>query len=891
MSLFGFLRNTSRHERAAEAFRPRVAKMQTLEEEFKQLSDELLKQRVLKHRGKDSAAITPHIVEIFAGVREASRRTLKMPHFEVQLMGGLALLEGKIAEMKTGEGKTLVATLPLTLHALTGKGAHLVTVNDYLSKRDAEWMAPIYNFFGLTVGVISPGQTPAEKRAAYAADITYGTNNEFGFDYLRDNMATRAEDMVQRGLNYAIVDEVDSILIDEARTPLIISAPDEDSTRMYGQFASLVPQLKEGAHYNIDEKRRAATLTDEGISEVERLLGIENIYEAKGIRMVHHLEQALRAQTIYHRDKDYVVQDGQVIIVDEFTGRLMPGRRYSEGLHQAIEAKERVKVQQESRTLATITFQNFFRLYDRLGGMTGTAVTSAEEFEKVYNLDVVVIPTNRTLTRVDKTDRIFVKEEIKFRACVDEIKQRHQAGQPVLVGTIAIEKSEHLSALLQKEGVPHQVLNAKHHAREAEIIAQAGQRGAVTISTNMAGRGTDIKLGEGVADIGGLFVLGTERHEARRIDNQLRGRSGRQGDRGETQFFVSLEDDVMRVFGGERIKRLMQTLRVPESEPIENRLVSKALEGAQERVEGYYFDMRKQVLSYDDVLNRQRNAIYTVRRNVLRNGQWKDTNTAPEELHAHIHSLITQQAAQLVDLHTAEGQPEDWNIEEIAEVTHSLIGTPVATLHEKLNATRNEFSPEGPKETRLKIAEVLAKIIIERLEERTRELGEETMKNLERAATIRAIDTYWMEHLDTMDYLRTGIGLRGYGQRDPLVEYQKEGYQLFQKLLTDIKSSIIEVIFKAQAVREETERGTAQHADTLAPHRLAQAVQPSAARESTQAAATVSGEQLKNPYKNVGRNDPCPCGAINPKTGEVYKYKRCGLINAPYHIGSTGISW
>ncbi len=874
MGIFDIFTGGNRHEKAAERFRPTAAKITALEPAFQKLSDDDLRQKVLAHKDKSLPELEKNVVEIFAGVREAARRSVQMPHFDVQLMGGLSLLEGNIAEMKTGEGKTLVATLPLTLHALTGQGAHLVTVNDYLAQRDAQWMKPIYEFFGLTVGTILAGQSAAEKRAAYAADITYGTNNEFGFDYLRDNMAATPEDMVQRNLSYAIVDEVDSILIDEARTPLIISAPDTDSSRDYEQFASIVPRLQEGTHYNVDEKRRASTLTDEGVNHVEQLLGISNIYEEKGIRMVHHLEQALRAQVLYHRDKDYVVQEGQVMIVDEFTGRLMHGRRYAEGLHQAIEAKERVKVQQESRTLATITFQNFFRLYDRLAGMTGTAVTSAEEFEKVYNLDVVVIPTNKVLVRNDKTDRIYLNEALKFAACVAEIKQRHQAGQPVLVGTIAIEKSEHVSALLQQAGVPHEVLNAKHHAREAEIIARAGQKGAVTISTNMAGRGTDIKLGEGVQQLGGLFVLGTERHEARRIDNQLRGRSGRQGDPGETQFFVSLEDDVMRVFGGDRIKKIMQTLRVPENEPIENRIISKALEGAQERVEGYYFDLRKQVLSYDDVLNKQRNAIYTLRRNVLQHSQWKEGAQETEDLHTHIKLLLAKQSEQVVTIHTAEGSPDQWNLEELAEIVHSLVNIEIAQIKEKLAAAIDRAASEGADTARLELTQAITTILEERLAAREQEMGADTLHKLERAATIRAVDTLWMDHLDTMDYLRTGIGLRGYGQRDPLVEYQKEGYDLFQKLLASIKGSIIEVVFRAEAVREERVVGQARHESVTAPHRIAGPADTPAAQTSA---------PINNPAKDVGRNDPCPCGAINPETGKVYKYKQCGLINAPHH--------
>jgi preprotein translocase subunit SecA len=854
---FSFLKTTSRHERAGRAYEPRSVRISALAPTMQAASDEELKQRVLQYKGKTYEELQPHVEEIFAAVREASERVLKMRHFDVQLMGGLALLDNKISEMKTGEGKTLVATLPLVVRALTGRGAHLVTVNDYLSQRDAAWMSPLYEFFGLSVGVVTAGQSSAEKRAAYAADITYGTNNEFGFDYLRDNMAARPEDMTQRDLHYAIVDEVDSILIDEARTPLIISAPDAESTQLYQQFARLVPQLAEGTHYNVDEKRRAATLTDEGIGKVEEALGIRNIYEEQGVRMVHHLEQALRAYTLYHRDKEYLVRDGQVFIVDEFTGRILPGRRYSEGLHQAIEAKEGVKVQHESRTLATVTFQNFFRLYENLAGMTGTAQTSAEEFEKVYNLDVVIIPTNKPLTRLDKPDSIFVTQASKYAACVAEIKQRHSAGQPVLVGTIAIEKSEHLAALLKREGIPHEVLNAKHHAREAEIIAQAGQRGAVTISTNMAGRGTDIKLGEGVAAVGGLFVLGTERHEARRIDNQLRGRSGRQGDPGETKFFVSLEDDIMRIFGGERLKGLMQRLRLPEDQPIENSIVSKSIEGAQERVEGYYFDSRKQVLAYDDVLNRQREAIYTLRRGVLLRGVWQEVGAEPEAILEHIHGLLEEYAAQLILAHTGESRAEDWNLEEIAESVRSLTGYELATLRDTLAPVVAESVRDGEKVAQAALTNTTTGLLKQRLREREDELSPSVFADLVKAAIIRAIDTHWMEHLDTMDYLRAGIGLRGYGQRDPLIEYQREGFQLFKRLLVTIKGSILDIIFKAQAVAPEQPQGIAQHpAPSL-----------SAASGASNNNAT-SGKPLSNQYKNISRNDPCPCGSGK-------KFKKC----------------
>lgn len=857
MTWFSFGR--SRFERAADKYEGMVQAINRLEPEFQALPDDQLRQRIRQYNGRSWEELQPATAEIFAGVREAARRTLNMRHFDVQLVGGLTLLEGNISEMKTGEGKTLVATLPLTFAALTGRGAHLVTVNDYLAQRDAHWMKPIYEFFGLTVGIVIPGMNSADKRAAYAADITYGTNNEFGFDYLRDNMAQTPEDLVQRDLQYAIVDEVDSILIDEARTPLIISAPDTESTKLYEQFSRLVPQLTENTHYNIDEKRRAATLTDEGVSKVEQLLGIQNIYEEKGIRFVHHLEQALRAHTLYKKDKDYVVHEGQIMIIDEFTGRMMHGRRYSEGLHQALEAKEGVRVQQESRTLATITFQNFFRLYERLGGMTGTAVTSAEEFEKVYNLDVVAVPTNKPMVRSDKPDRIYVDEAAKFRAVVEQINERHTKGQPVLVGTIAIEKSEYLSAHLQQAGVKHEVLNAKHHAREAEIIAKAGQPGAVTISTNMAGRGTDIKLGDGVAEKGGLFVLGTERHEARRIDNQLRGRSGRQGDPGETQFFVSLDDDIMRIFGGGRIKRMMERLKLPEDQPIENRFVSKALEGAQERVEGHYFDMRKQVLGYDDVLNRQRQAIYGLRRSILTKNIWKEINKPEHSIHDHILELLGEQTTHVVALHAAGEATEDWNIGEIAETTAALTGEKAADLKAKFMAVVNTPDPEGSRDG---LGRILREVLEQHLQAREQEMGKETLARLEQAATLRAIDTHWMDHLDTMDYLRTGIGLRGYGQRDPLVEYQKEGHRLFQELIATIKATLVEIVFKAQAVRQEQVTGEARHEDTLAPH----SAPPPAELHGARPPAVST--QLSNPYKNVGRNDPCPCGSGK-------KFKKC----------------
>ncbi|MDA1169126.1 MAG: preprotein translocase subunit SecA [bacterium] len=875
MAFFDFfsLGGRSRHEKAAEQFLPTVDVINKLEPHVSSLSDEALKQYVLQWKGKSVNELEKHVAEIFAGTREAAKRTLAMRHFDVQLLGGLALLKSSIAEMRTGEGKTLVATLPLIYHALSGKGAHLVTVNEYLARRDGDWMRPVYEFFGLTLGVILSGQSPEEKRAAYNADITYGTNNEFGFDYLRDNMAQSLDHLAQRGLHYALVDEVDSILIDEARTPLIISAPDADSTTLYGQFSRLVPQLTVNEHYNIDEKRKAATLTDTGVTFIEQQLGIENMYAEKGIRFVHHLEQALRANTLYTKDKDYIVQEGKVVIVDEFTGRLMEGRRYSEGLHQALEAKENVAVQQESRTLASVTFQNFFRLYSHIGGMTGTAITSAEEFEKVYNLDVVVIPTNQKMVRVDKPDKVYINEQAKFHELVENIKLRHEQGQPVLVGTIAIEKSEYISQLLKTKGVPHEVLNAKQHAREAEIIARAGQKGAVTISTNMAGRGTDIKLGENVASLGGLCVLGTERHEARRIDNQLRGRSGRQGDPGETQFYVSMEDDVMRVFGGSKIKSLMERMKIPENEPIENRLVSKALEGAQERVEGYYFDMRKQVLSYDNVLNKQRNAIYTLRRLILENGTWKEPNMDAIALHDRILELAHEQAEILAQNHTVGSEEKNWNIKEIAESVSAVTNVPVQEVQTNIEQAIAQHTASGSDASRAAVVTEVGTVIANRLTKKQEDIGVDSMKQLEKYAALRSIDALWMDHLDTMDYLRTGIGLRGYGQRDPLVEYQKESHRLFTELLATIKASLLDTVLRAEAVKQEEAQGIAHHDETGDVHELASGHSHSSPlrQNATEGAALSSTGQdgsLRNPYKDVGRNNPCPCNSGK-------KFKKC----------------
>ena len=774
---------------------PIVEKINQLESKFEHFSNEELRAKTneFKKQIQDGKTLDDILPEAFAMVREAAKRTLNQRHYDVQLIGGIVLHQGKIAEMKTGEGKTLAATLPLYLNALSGKGAHLVTVNDYLARRDTVWMGQIYDALGLSAGCINHEASylydpsvkvsdvqstdkerdllggfkivhdylrPCTRKEAYSADITYGTNNEFGFDFLRDNMVYDSSQRTQRDFHYAIVDEVDSILIDEARTPLIISAPDMESPKLYEQFARMVPQLREDVDYKVDAKDRAVTLTNEGIDKIEKILGLENIYDAAGVRYVHYLEQSLRAHALFKRDKDYVVRDGEVIIVDEFTGRLMPGRRWSDGLHQAVEAKERVRVREESKTLATITFQNYFRMYEKLSGMTGTALTNAEEFDSVYKLDVVVIPTSKPMIRKNLPDRIYKNEAGKFRAIIKEIKERHEKGQPILVGTISIEKNELLGALLRKEGIHCEILNAKQHEREGAIIAQAGKPGAITVATNMAGRGVDIVLGGNpqdpeqsrrVCEVGGLHVIGTERHEARRIDNQLRGRSGRQGDPGSNQFFVSLEDELMRRFGSDRIKKMMETLGVPEDQPIENRFISNAIEKAQARIEGYNFDIRKHVLEYDDVMNKQREKIYGMRREILAGSD--------EEIEKKFKELLSE--------------------EELKQC-------------------------------------------------------EEKIKNFGKFLMLNVIDNFWMAHLDNMSHLRESVGLRAYGQRDPLVEYKNEGHRLFKKLLEDINFAIGETLIKAEF-------------------------------KKSPASVPTSSELRRG---KVGRNDPCPCGSGK-------KYKKC----------------
>ncbi len=904
------------NKKILEELQPIVQKINELEPKFESFSIDRLREmtttfRERLNKGEDPDDLLP---EAFAVVREAAKRTLGQRHFDVQLIGGIVLHRGQIAEMKTGEGKTLTATLPVYLNALTGKGVHVVTVNDYLAKRDTVWMGQIYHALGLSVGciqheaaflydptyraetndklqitndkldkerdtlgsfkVVQEFLRPVSRKEAYAADILYGTNNEFGFDYLRDNMVTDIDKMVQREMNYAIIDEIDSILIDEARTPLIISAPAEESAELYYKFADLVKRLKENEDYNIDEKMRAATLTEAGIAKMEKWLGVENIYTAGGITIVHHIEQALRAETLFKRDRDYVVRDGEVIIVDEFTGRLMFGRRYSEGLHQAIEAKEGVRVREESRTLATITFQNLFRMYKKLAGMTGTALTEAEEFSKIYNLEVVAIPTNKPMIRQDLPDRIYKTEAEKFKAVVSEIKERHERGQPVLVGTISIEKNEILSTLLEREGIPHQVLNAKHHEREAEIIAQAGRLGAVTVATNMAGRGVDIILGgnpptreeaEKVKALGGLHIIGTERHEARRIDNQLRGRSGRQGDPGSSQFYISLEDDLMRIFGGERLKNLMTALKVPEGMPIENRMVSKSIESAQRRVEGHNFDIRKHLLEYDDVLNKHREVIYKKRREILTLDNSKEK----------ILEMIEDEIEQVVLFHTASDEEGDWNLEEIYEVVGTIfpIEKEARIRMDDIRRWAGDRAHDAAVRTRIieylmELARKAYEELEKRVNEQAKQIGqpENLMRQIEKGMMLRAIDTLWVDHLSAIDYLRTGIGLRGYGQHDPLVEYKRETYRMFQELLHFINKQVVYSIYKVGLAT--------QVAPSLVQTRGVKFGGPAKTSNGQQFSDEIKSKPRAPGGEKVGRNDPCPCGATKPD-GTPIKYKHC----------------
>jgi len=881
----------TKNDREIKRIWPMVERINSLEPEISALSDAGLrdKSEEFKRRLEKGETLDDILYEAFALVRETSKRLLNMRHFDVQIIGAIVLHEGKIAEMKTGEGKTLVATMPVYLNALDGRGVHVVTVNDYLAKRDAQWMSPIYHHLGLSVGVIQhdasflydpesnpddkqhDGFRPCSRKEAYAADITYGTNNEFGFDYLRDNMKYEIGDYCQRELNYAIVDEVDSILIDEARTPLIISGPSEESTDKYYRIDRIIPKLKNEVDFTIDEKAKTVILTEEGSIKAEQLLGVDNLFDPVNIELVHHVLQALKAHHLFKRDVDYVIKDGQIIIVDEFTGRLMPGRRWSDGLHQAIEAKEGVKIESENQTLATITFQNYFRMYNKLAGMTGTADTEAEEFAKIYDLDVLVIPTNRPMVRKDYPDMIYKTERAKFNAVLKEIEDCYKRGQPVLVGTISIEKSELLSKMLKKKGIPHSVLNAKYHEKEAQIIAQAGRPGAVTIATNMAGRGTDIVLGgnpegiveellrnkkepteeerqealrraeaicrenrEKVVQAGGLHILGTERHEARRIDNQLRGRSGRQGDSGSSRFYLSLEDDLMRIFASDRISGLMGRLGMDESIPIENRIVSKAIENAQRRVEAHNFDIRKHLIEYDDVMNKQRTEIYAFRREILESETLKDK----------IDELIEETVDSLLAIYCPEDRhPEYWDIKELNNSIYGIFGL------------------KSEKVSDISGIEALREAIVGELKEyyesKEQEIGSDLMRYLEKIIMLQVVDNQWKDHLLAMDYLKEGIGLRGYGQKDPLVEYKREAFDMFSEMTDRIRAEVLTRLYRVQVrSEEEASRVSQQHQLRLVYNR-----------------GNGEAQRPVKKSKKVGRNEPCPCGSGR-------KYKKCCGVNA-----------
>jgi preprotein translocase subunit SecA len=882
----------TKNEREIKKLWQEVEKINALESSITPLSDDELKAKTVEFRGKinNGESLDDILPEAFAVMREASLRILGMRHFDVQLIGGIALHSGRIAEMKTGEGKTLMATLAVYLNAIDGRGVHVITVNDYLAKRDAQWMGPLYHFHGLSVGIVQHDSSfiydpsfhsedsrlkylrPVERKEAYAADITYGTNNEFGFDYLRDNMKYHINDYVQRELNYAIVDEVDSILIDEARTPLIISGPSEESTDKYYNINKIIPRLKQEEDFTIDEKAKNAILTEEGNTKVEKLLGAGNLYDPANVELVHHVNQGLRAYALFKRDVDYIVKDNEVIIVDEFTGRLMPGRRWSDGLHQAIEAKEGVKIASENQTLATITFQNYFRMYNKLAGMTGTADTEAEEFAKIYNLDVLVIPTNQPMVRADNADVIYKTAQAKFKAVLNEIINCHEKGQPVLVGTISIENSELLSSMLKKKKIPHSVLNAKYHESEAEIVSQAGRQGAITIATNMAGRGTDIVLGgnpEGLAKdmlknkkdytdedfhkalekaekiceedrekviaAGGLHILGTERHESRRIDNQLRGRSGRQGDAGSSRFYLSLEDDLMRIFGSERISGLMGKLGMEEDQPIEHKWVSKAIESSQKKVEGHNFDIRKHLLEYDDVNNMQRTEIYSFRREIL----------AAESLQERIAEMMENALDDLLAIHCPEDKhPEEWDMKSLRDGLYGQF-----SIYPDI-----ELSDFEDLRTRLQ-----AKINTA-YSNKEQEIGTETFRYLERMIMLQVLDTQWKDHLLSMDHLKEGVGLRGYGQRDPLVEYKREAFDIFADLSDRVSSEVIARLMKVQIARED---------------RVEKKFVPKPSRMTY---GRGSGDGSAKPQtvvkdKKIGRNDPCVCGSGK-------KYKKCCGINA-----------
>jgi len=826
----------SKNERELKRIQPLVETVAAFEPKMQALDDDQLKAQTAKFKMRLENGETPDDIlpEAFATVREASVRTLAMRHFDVQMIGGIVLHRGKISEMKTGEGKTLVATLPAYLNALTGRGVHIVTVNDYLARRDTEWMGQIYSFLGLSVGCVLHGLDDEQRQAAYGADITYGTNNEFGFDYLRDNMKFERRSLVQRDLHYAIVDEVDSILVDEARTPLIISGPAEKSTELYYRVNTVIPQLRKETHYSIDEKARSSVLTEEGIAHAEKLMGVENLYDPKHIDVLHHLNQALKAHTLFKRDVDYIVKNGEVIIVDEFTGRLMPGRRYSEGLHQALEAKENVKIENENQTLATITFQNYFRMYDKLAGMTGTADTEAAEFKKIYDLDVSVIPTNQDMIRTDFPDAIYKTKREKFNAAIDEIIALHRDGQPVLVGTVSIDVSESFSKKLKKRGIPHTVLNAKNHEKEAEIISQAGQPGAVTISTNMAGRGTDIVLGEGVTDLGGLHILGTERHESRRIDNQLRGRSGRQGDPGSSRFFLSLEDDLLRIFGGQRITSIMEKLGMEEGEPIEHNLISRAIENAQSKVEGHNFEIRKQLIEYDDVMNQQREVIYRHRRDILRGADIKDT----------IVDMIQEICEQIAQMFADERiLAEEWDWKSVGDMVFEQFNIRMVTPD---TDTLDGLTAEG-------LAEHIYEATLAQYTAKETLITPEEFRHLERVVMLQTVDNLWKDHLLSMDHLKEGIGLRGYAQQNPLLVYKKEGFELFQDMIDRIKRETIAILFRIQIAE---------------PEKLEDLRQPEEQPMFFSGGEAPAQKTVQRTTKKVGRNAPCPCGSGK-------KYKKC----------------
>jgi preprotein translocase subunit SecA len=833
----------SKNERVLKPIQLIVDKINSFEPDIQKLDDAGLAAKTveLRERVASGESLDDLLPEAFAATREAAYRVIGERHYDVQLVGGVILHQGNIAEMKTGEGKTLCSTLAVYLNALSGKGVHVVTVNDYLASRDSEWMGAIYRFLGLTTGTIVHAMSDEERQEAYNADVTYGTNNEFGFDYLRDNMKFDIKDYCQRDFNFAIVDEVDSILVDEARTPLIISGPADISTELYHSVDKLIPRFKKDEHYSLDEKARTVSLTEEGVTLGEQLLKVENLYDPKNIEYLHHLNQGLKAHLLFQNDVDYLVKDGEVVIVDEFTGRTMPGRRYSDGLHQALEAKEGVKVEQENQTLASITFQNYFRLYEKLAGMTGTADTEAAEFKKIYNLDVVIIPTHKNMIRDDFPDFIYKNIPAKYKAVVREIEELHKKGQPVLVGTISIDVSEKISNLLKKKGVKHSVLNAKHHEKEAEIIAEAGQKGRVTIATNMAGRGTDIKLGKGVPDIGGLHILGTSRHESRRIDNQLRGRSGRQGDQGSSRFYLSLEDDLLRIFGSDRISGVLDKLGMDEDDPIEHNMISRAIENAQRKVEGHNFDIRKHLLEYDDVMYKLREVIYQQRREALDS---KDIKPVIEDLLAEEMDSI---AAEFVEQKILS---EDWDWQGINEVLQGIIGVaPEWDEADKQDLDHDRF------------VDKLKQIAQRAYKEQEETIGVEGMRYLERVIFLQMVDTYWKEHLLNMDHLKEGIGLRGYGQKNPLNEYKREGFEMFAIMIETVKQKTLSTLFKIKiASEEEVDR------EALEKRKR----QQSEMRLSR--GGEGSGEAQKQPMKRegekIGRNAPCPCGSGK-------KYKKC----------------